>query len=135
MTVEASPAPPDGPPLPALRRRLWTGDRCLPVDRGALHRRRCVNPRFLSDNNINSIFAGNAYIAVAAIGMSMIIIAGHIDVSVGALIGVHRNDCRHLAVSGYPVWVAWTVPIFCSPSSSTASSARWSPTPAFPRLS
>ena len=47
-----------------------------------------INPRFLSDTNINSIFAGNAYIAIAAIGMSMIIMAGHIDVSVGALIGV-----------------------------------------------
>ncbi len=47
-----------------------------------------VNPRFISANNLTTIFAGNAYIAVAAIGMSMVIITGHIDVSVGALIGV-----------------------------------------------
>ncbi|HEY4730606.1 MAG TPA: hypothetical protein VIH41_05710, partial [Myxococcales bacterium] len=47
-----------------------------------------VNARFLSENNLNSIFSGNAYVAVAAIGMSMVIIAGHIDVSVGSLIGV-----------------------------------------------
>ena len=47
-----------------------------------------VNPRFLGANNLNTIISGNAYIAVAAIGMSMIIITGHIDVSVGALIGV-----------------------------------------------
>ena len=47
-----------------------------------------VNPRFLASYNLNSIFAGNAYIAVAAIGMSMVIITGNIDVSVGALIGV-----------------------------------------------
>ena len=46
-----------------------------------------VNPRFISANNLTTIFAGNAYIAVAAIGMSMVIITGHIDVSVGALIG------------------------------------------------
>jgi len=38
-----------------------------------------VNARFLSENNLNSIFSGNAYVAVAAIGMSMVIIAGHID--------------------------------------------------------
>ncbi len=69
------------------------------------------NPRFLSDTNINSIFAGNAYIAVAAIGMSMIIIAGHIDVSVGALIGVIATIAGTLAVSGYPVWIAWSVPV------------------------
>ena len=70
-----------------------------------------INPRFLSDTNINSIFAGNAYIAIAAIGMSMVIIAGHIDVSVGALIGVIATIAGTLAVNGYPVWVAWVVPI------------------------
>ncbi|HEY7748618.1 MAG TPA: ABC transporter permease [Aestuariivirgaceae bacterium] len=70
-----------------------------------------VNPRFLSDTNINSIFAGNAYIAVAAIGMSMVIISGHIDVSVGSLIGVIATIAGTLAVSGYPVWAAWLVPV------------------------
>ena len=54
-----------------------------------------VNPRFLGDTNLTSIFAGNAYIAVAAIGMSMVIISGHIDVSVGSLIGVLATICRH----------------------------------------
>jgi ribose/xylose/arabinose/galactoside ABC-type transport system permease subunit len=70
-----------------------------------------VNPRFLSDTNINSIIAGNAYIAIAAIGMSMVIICGHIDVSVGSLIGVIATVAGTLAVSGYPVWVAWLLPI------------------------
>ena len=70
-----------------------------------------INPRFLSDTNINSIFAGNAYIAIAAIGMSMIIMAGHIDVSVGALIGVIATIAGTLAVKGYPIWMAWSLPI------------------------
>ncbi|MFO1131784.1 MAG: ABC transporter permease [Hyphomicrobiales bacterium] len=70
-----------------------------------------INPRFLSDTNINSIFAGNAYIAIAAIGMSMVIIAGHIDVSVGALIGVIATIAGTLAVKGYPIWMAWSLPI------------------------
>ena len=73
-----------------------------------------LNPRFLSDNNINSIIAGNAYIAVAAIGMSMIIIAGHIDVSVGSLIGVIATIAGTMAVSGFPIWMAWLVPIAIS---------------------
>jgi ribose/xylose/arabinose/galactoside ABC-type transport system permease subunit len=72
------------------------------------------NPRFLADNNINSIIAGNAYIAVAAIGMSMIIIAGHIDVSVGSLIGVIATIAGTMAVSGFPIWMAWLVPIAIS---------------------
>jgi len=71
-----------------------------------------INPRFLGANNLNTIISGNAYIAVAAIGMSMVIITGHIDVSVGALIGVLATISGTLAVSGYPVWVAWIAPIF-----------------------
>ncbi len=70
-----------------------------------------VNPRFLSDTNINSIIAGNAYIAVAAIGMSMVIISGHIDVSVGSLIGVIATIAGTLAVNDYPIVVAWIVPV------------------------
>lgn len=70
-----------------------------------------VNQRFLSSTNINTIIAGNAYIAVAAIGMSMVIISGHIDVSVGSLIGVIATMAGTLAVKGYPIWVAWALPI------------------------
>lgn len=70
-----------------------------------------VNPRFLSNTNLTNIFSGNAYIAVAAIGMSLVIITGNIDVSVGSLIGVLATIAGTLAVSGYPVWIAWIVPV------------------------
>jgi ribose/xylose/arabinose/galactoside ABC-type transport system permease subunit len=70
-----------------------------------------VNPRFLNDNNLVNIFSGNAYIAVAAIGMTLVIITGHIDVSVGSLIGVLATIAGTLAVQGYPVWIAWGVPV------------------------
>lgn len=70
-----------------------------------------VNPRFVSANNLTAIFSGNAYIAVAAIGMAMVIITGHIDVSVGALIGVLATVAGTIAVSGAPVWVAWLAPV------------------------
>jgi ribose/xylose/arabinose/galactoside ABC-type transport system permease subunit len=70
-----------------------------------------VNPRFIGANNLTTIFAGNAYIAVAAIGMSMVIITGNIDVSVGALIGVLATISGTLAVAGYPIWFAWLAPV------------------------
>ncbi|RYE78989.1 MAG: ABC transporter permease, partial [Hyphomicrobiales bacterium] len=70
-----------------------------------------INPRFLAANNLNTVISGNAYIAVAAIGMAMVIITGHIDVSVGALIGVLATISGTIAVSGAPVWIAWTAPI------------------------
>ncbi|TYR30609.1 ABC transporter permease [Mesorhizobium microcysteis] len=70
-----------------------------------------INPRFVNTNNLITIFSGNAYIAVAAIGMAMVIMTGNIDVSVGALIGVLATIAGTLAVSGYPIWFALTAPI------------------------
>src|SRR5689334_16338183 len=69
------------------------------------------NPRFLSVTNLTSIFVGNAYIAIAAIGMSLVIISGNIDVSVGSLIGVLGTIAGTMAVNGYPIILCWLVPI------------------------
>ena len=70
-----------------------------------------INPRFLAERNLTSIFLGNAYIAVAAIGMSMVIISGNIDISVGSLIGVLATLSGSLAVAGYPIIVSWLAPL------------------------
>jgi ribose/xylose/arabinose/galactoside ABC-type transport system permease subunit len=73
-----------------------------------------MNPRFLAERNLQSIFLGNAYIAVAAIGMSMVIISGNIDISVGALIGVLATLSGTLAVNGVPILLCWLIPIVVS---------------------
>ncbi|MEZ5834749.1 MAG: ABC transporter permease [Geminicoccaceae bacterium] len=73
-----------------------------------------INPRFLAERNLQSIFLGNAYIAVAAIGMSLIIISGNIDISVGSLIGVLATLSGTLAVNNVPIVLAWTIPIVVS---------------------
>ena len=52
-----------------------------------------------------------ALLAVAAVGMSMVIISGNIDISVGALIGVLATLSGSLAVNGAPILVAWLVPL------------------------
>jgi ribose/xylose/arabinose/galactoside ABC-type transport system permease subunit len=70
-----------------------------------------INPRFLAANNLADILLGNAYIAVAAIGMSMVIITGNIDISVGALIGVLATVSGSLAVAGAPIAVTWLAPL------------------------
>ena len=41
----------------------------------------------LQPDNVNNIIQGNAYILVLAIGMVLVIIAGHIDLSVGSVAG------------------------------------------------
>ncbi len=65
-----------------------------------------INPRFVAMRNLQSILLGNAYIAIAAIGMSMVIISGNIDISVGALIGVLATISGALAVAGWPLVLA-----------------------------
>jgi len=70
-----------------------------------------VNPRFLAYRNLADILLGNAYIAIAAIGMSMVIVSGNIDISVGALIGVLATVSGSLAVAGAPTAVTWLAPL------------------------
>jgi ribose/xylose/arabinose/galactoside ABC-type transport system permease subunit len=69
------------------------------------------NPRYLAERNFLTILNGNAYIAVAAIGMSMVIISRNIDISIGSLIGVLGTLSGTLAINGSPIWVSWLVPI------------------------
>ena len=59
------------------------------------------NPRFLATRNILDVLQGNAYIAVAAIGMSMVIITGNIDISVGSLIGLLAIVSGRLVVGAH----------------------------------
>jgi len=73
-----------------------------------------VNPRFVAERNLQSILLGNAYIAIAAIGMSMVIISGNIDISVGSLIGVLASVSGSLAVAGWPILLCWIVPVIVS---------------------
>ena len=73
----------------------------------------------MTDRNILDVLNANAFIAVAAIGMTMIIVTGNIDISVGAAIGIlvtlSGNVAVGLADLGLPLVlvnvIAWTVPI------------------------
>jgi len=48
---------------------------------------------------------------VAAIGMSMVIVSGNIDISVGSLIGVLATISGSLAVAGVPIILVWLTPL------------------------
>ena len=71
-----------------------------------------ANPRFLQERNISDILQGNAYIAVAALGMTMVIVTGNIDISVGSLVGLLAVISGRLVVSGVPSPIAWLAPLF-----------------------
>ena len=70
-----------------------------------------INPRFLAARNLSDLLLGNAYIAIAAVGMSMVIISGNIDISVGALIGVLATLSGSMAVAGIPTVLCWLTPL------------------------
>lgn len=117
MAVNLPPVrPPTGQKRPGLLRRIFAeyGQECVVLAAIVLLFVvvTLINPRFINANNLVTIFSGNAYIAVAAIGMAMVIMTGNIDVSVGALIGVLATVAGTLAVSGYPIWFALVAPIF-----------------------
>ena len=71
-----------------------------------------ANPRFLQERNISDILQGNAYIAVAALGMTMVIVTGNIDISVGSLVGLLAVISGRLVVVGVPSPIAWLAPLF-----------------------
>lgn len=70
-----------------------------------------INPRYLAERNVLDILLANAYVAIAAIGMSMMIISGNIDISVGSLIGVLGTISGTMAKAGYPIFVTWLAPL------------------------
>lgn len=99
-------------PLAGLGRRLMSQEAVLLVALVLLFLVvGLINPRFVAERNLQTIFLGNAYVAVAAIGMSMVIISGNIDVSVGSLIGVLAVLSGSIAVAGWPIWLSWLVPV------------------------
>jgi len=71
-----------------------------------------ANPRFLAERNMSDVLQGNAYIAVAAIGMSMVIVSGNIDISIGSAIGVLATMCGLIATeTELPVIFSWLLPL------------------------
>lgn len=61
------------------------------------------SPNFLSTNNIYNILRQISVVGIASVGMTMIIITGGIDLSVGSVIGLTSVVLAKLLVSGVPI--------------------------------
>ena len=60
---------------------------------------------FLSAQNITNLFLQNSYVIIMALGMLMVIVAGHIDLSVGSVVGFVGSVAAVLTVNlHWPVW-------------------------------
>ncbi|MGB3437696.1 MAG: multiple monosaccharide ABC transporter permease [Actinophytocola sp.] len=61
----------------------------------------------LAPGNISNIVVQNSYVLILAIGMILVIISGHIDLSVGSVVAVTGAICAVLTVQwGLPWWLA-----------------------------
>ncbi|MEA3163031.1 MAG: rhamnose transport system permease protein, partial [Verrucomicrobiota bacterium] len=70
-----------------------------------------LNPGFIAPGNLVDILYNSSYIAVAVVGMTMIILCGHIDISIGAAAGVCVSIAGKLATAGVPLWIVFPVTI------------------------
>ena len=70
-----------------------------------------VNPGFAQPSNLVDILYNSSYIGVAAIGMTMVILCGHIDISVGAALGICATVAGELAVAHQPMYLVFPVTI------------------------
>jgi len=65
---------------------------------------------FLSAQNITNLFLQNSYVIIMALGMLLVIVSGHIDLSVGSVVGFTGAVSAVLTVNlGWPVWAVMPV--------------------------
>ena len=70
-----------------------------------------LNQGFIAPTNLVDILYNSSYIGVAAIGMTMVIICGHIDISIGAALGLCATVAGKLAVAGVPLGIVFAATI------------------------
>ncbi|WP_239565133.1 sugar ABC transporter permease [Brevibacillus fulvus] len=63
----------------------------------------CTDGEFLSSRNVSNLFTQMSVVAVLAIGMTLVIVGGHIDLSVGSIVGLTGGVAAILQV-----WFGWS---------------------------
>ena len=65
-----------------------------------------VAPGYFSAANLSDLFLANLPVLLVAIGMTLVIVTGEIDISVGSMFAICSVAAGILAKSGMPVWLA-----------------------------
>jgi rhamnose transport system permease protein len=65
-----------------------------------------VAPGYFSPANLRDLFLANLPVLLVAIGMTLVIVAGEIDISVGSVFAICAVVAGVLAKAGMPVWLA-----------------------------
>ena len=64
-----------------------------------------VAPAFYSATNLRDIALQNAAVLLVSVGMTLVIVAGEIDISIGSQFALCSVAAGLLAQSGVPVWL------------------------------
>ena len=64
-----------------------------------------TNDRLLFPNNVASLIQQNAYVLILAIGMVIVIVAGHIDLSVGSVVAFLGGTCALMMTDWHLPWL------------------------------
>jgi len=63
-------------------------------------------PRYFSLGNLIDLFVGNAPVLIVALGMTLVILTGEVDISVGSVFAVASVIAGMVAKSGATAWIA-----------------------------
>jgi ribose/xylose/arabinose/galactoside ABC-type transport system permease subunit len=64
------------------------------------------NPSFWYSTNLLNLLRASSLTIMAAIGLTFILISGHIDLSIGSIIGLGGMISGLMMVSGIPIWLS-----------------------------
>jgi rhamnose transport system permease protein len=70
-----------------------------------------VAPGFFARGNLADIFLGNLPVLVAALGATLVILTGEIDISVGSVFAICAVAAGLVAQAGLPLWLAVAIAI------------------------
>src|SRR5215217_3647306 len=63
-------------------------------------------PGYFSPANLNDVFLANLPVLLVALGMTLVIVTGEIDISIGSTFAICGVAAGVLAKAGVPVWLA-----------------------------
>ncbi len=72
-----------------------------------------ASPNFLTATNLSSVVRQTATINIMALGMTLVIVSGGIDLSVGAILAFAGTVGTMAIVGGAPVWAGVVVGLLC----------------------
>jgi putative multiple sugar transport system permease protein len=75
--------------------------------------------RLLSPGNLSNLVLQYSYILILAIGMLIVIVGGHIDLSVGSVVALTGAVSASIILKGLPIWgvgpMPWWVGVLAEP--------------------